>query len=636
MRKKAFIYFGFLLGFYYAQAQDCKHFDDLMQRAKSFWGTGKFEQAINQLAAAREDCPAKSAVVDAQLVIFTTEIAQKYREAKENGETARLQTLEVQKQSQKSDSMSRMNRELALNTFVHDLVFKSRLALVNGDRSTAFRLAEFANNYVIKGDSNAMRAMSDALYIEEKYVLRRYPRQSIIEGATGNVDAIAISPDGIHLAIGTATGEIVIREIGSLRIVSKWKAHSAKINSITYSPTEPLLISMACDSMIRFWESNTGENKFSSKQTTSRLDAGIVSPDGMHLAFRNEGNLMIKKITTRKTIYSLDLPILSFNKIVFSPDGKFVYLNTSPTGQVLAIQIGNDNRNLISKSPFPCYDICFSPLDSSLALGYSSRIEIWNPNTKLKLRDIYGIKSANFITFCSDGKWFAVASSRSEIKICEYKAGYAVHTIKLQCPPISNLLYSPTGQYLVVQSQDNCLRIFNLWDGEESKIMELYESKLDSLKAVFAHDSLGSSSLQIQNIRKCTLFSEAWASSGPQSIITFNQLQEYDLENLLSLHPENESQLIATKEIWQIKAFADLAASQAVASNIHQIKQPNYERADRLYSAALALQDEDLIRMAYSKMLWQWAETYRSQNQEPKALELETKANSLWEKEKNR
>ncbi|MBK8045228.1 MAG: hypothetical protein IPK21_22820 [Haliscomenobacter sp.] len=111
------------------------------------------------------------------------------------------------------------------------------------------------------------------------------------------------------------------------------------------------------------------------------------------------------------------------------------------------------------------------------------------------------------------------------------------------------------------------------------------------------------------------------------------QLFAYDLQDLLDQHPDNEQKLIATGEVWQIKAFADLHTNEAAGSNILTKLNPHNARANRLYTAALALQDEPLIRRDYSAMLRRWAEVYRSDGQEDKAKELEHRADELWQED---
>jgi formylglycine-generating enzyme len=64
-----------------SMAQDCPHFDRLMRAADAHWRNEAFGEALNQLAAAREHCPERSAAVDEQLLAFTREITRKYEEA---------------------------------------------------------------------------------------------------------------------------------------------------------------------------------------------------------------------------------------------------------------------------------------------------------------------------------------------------------------------------------------------------------------------------------------------------------------------------------------------------------------------------------------------------------------------------
>lgn len=113
------------------------------------------------------------------------------------------------------------------------------------------------------------------------------------------------------------------------------------------------------------------------------------------------------------------------------------------------------------------------------------------------------------------------------------------------------------------------------------------------------------------------------------STLILPQLSDYNLQDLLDQHPDNEQKLIATGEVWQIKAFADLHAKEAAGSNILEKVNPQYARAERLYAAALALQNELLIRQDYAAMLRRWAAVHRSDGQEAKAKELEAKADAL-------
>lgn len=68
--------------------------------------------------------------------------------------------------------------------------------------------------------------------------------------------------------------------------------------------------------------------------------------------------------------------------------------------------------------------------------------------------------------------------------------------------------------------------------------------------------------------------------------LTLPQLTEYGLEDLLDQRAGNEDLLIATGEVWQIAAFANLYADK-IAKSLPKVQ--DYNRAKRLYQACLAL-----------------------------------------------
>ena len=89
--------------------------------------------------------------------------------------------------------------------------------------------------------------------------------------------------------------------------------------------------------------------------------------------------------------------------------------------------------------------------------------------------------------------------------------------------------------------------------------------------------------------------------------LTTQQLENYNLETLFSIHPENEDKFVSTEDIWQIAAFADLFAMK-----ITQTSFPNkeyYERAKRLYIACLhSGQNNKYFERKLADLEWAWKE----------------------------
>ena len=158
----------------HAQTDHCDKFNTLLDKAKNLWAQKKFEDAFAKLSAAREACPGKAAEVDDQYAIFIRDIANKYetadvktREAKREAEHAAKATRLAEHNAARSDSIAIVAERAARRAYADDLAYKSTIALRDGDRTAAFRLAEFAHRYVDDDNLNVTNALVQAIYYNE-------------------------------------------------------------------------------------------------------------------------------------------------------------------------------------------------------------------------------------------------------------------------------------------------------------------------------------------------------------------------------------------------------------------------------------------------------------------------------------
>lgn len=421
------------------------------------------------------------------------------------------------------------------------------------------------------------------------------------EGNNGRVDDISFTPNKKQLAI--ACDNIVdFWEFESNKVVTTFEGHNASVNSIDISKDGKYLATgsgsiMRNDNKTKVWDIATGNIIFTTNEQNSWVECVAFSPNGNLLATTLYNG--ISKVWDWKN----DSIVMSFEGqlVSFSPDGSkfacsmYESVNVWDIQSKAIIQSFSDHDSRVSS-------LTFSPNGKLLAVGtFFGVIKFWDlENGKFTSFDAH-TSSINSLAFSPDASCLATGAGNAladdnTAKIWDLKSTISTHTLKGQSIPVQSIAFSPDGKMLGTGSGDFL---------KNNNYAEIWEVSADGL------------------IRR-------WRETGPQAALTLPQLQQYSLEALLTLHPDNETKLIATRETWQIKAFADLAASQAAGSNILARVEPHYARAERLYAAALDLQDELLIRMDYAKMLRSWAAVYRSDGLEGKAGALEAKADGLW------
>ena len=260
--KKSFILLVTLLSAWFATAQDCKYYEVLMQKANQLWAEGKFEQALNQLTAAREHCPAKSAMVDAQFVAFTKKIAQKYREAE-------VERIRAEKETARADRSALINRMGAL------ALQKSK----TNDYSLAWHMAVQAYQYAY--DSLEGRCT-----------------ELVVNGIMH--DIISDPTTWLYKPIGRSNEEI---------------------KSAIFSPDAQYIITYALNS-IDLWDKNGQLLK--TLESGEGLGEPVFSPDGEFLlTFGNNTVHLWDKSTSLIQSSEVNEPV---RKALFSPDGQSIFI----------------------------------------------------------------------------------------------------------------------------------------------------------------------------------------------------------------------------------------------------------------------------------------------------------------------
>ncbi|MEO6036971.1 MAG: hypothetical protein ABIQ93_01075, partial [Saprospiraceae bacterium] len=121
----------------------------------------------------------------------------------------------VDKLFEQINQLRKQADSLALTGYTNDLVYKSTIALERGDRTSAFRLAEFAYRYLDPNNPSVRVALLQALYYNDNPDHVPLPWASNLKGLMASVASIALSQDGKKLAVGSTNNIVKIWDLES-------------------------------------------------------------------------------------------------------------------------------------------------------------------------------------------------------------------------------------------------------------------------------------------------------------------------------------------------------------------------------------------------------------------------------------
>jgi WD40 repeat protein/serine/threonine protein kinase len=169
--------------------------------------------------------------------------------------------------------------------------------------------------YLITVDANRSPALTfwDAT--------RGVPAFMVGEGVREGV-CLACSPDGQKLAVGTASGKVVLLSLQPLEVLTTLTGHTYRIASLAFSPDSRLLASGGHDQTLNIWDLETGQAIYTWSGLAGQPRSASFSQDGRRLAVAIDQGVTLWDITTGQEILSLEGHTAQVNEVTFSPDGR--------------------------------------------------------------------------------------------------------------------------------------------------------------------------------------------------------------------------------------------------------------------------------------------------------------------------
>jgi hypothetical protein len=147
-----------------------------------------------------------------------------------------------------------------------------------------------------------------------------------LQGHTGPVYSVAISPDGKRLASGGGIWhkprEVKVWDAQTGQEILSLKGHANAVNSVAFSPDGQRLVSGG-DTTLKVWDAQTGQETLSLKGHTDRIMSVAFSPGSQRLVSGSwDETVKVWDAQTGLLIFTLNGHTGQVWSVAFSPDGK--------------------------------------------------------------------------------------------------------------------------------------------------------------------------------------------------------------------------------------------------------------------------------------------------------------------------
>ena len=270
-----------------------------------------------------------------------------------------------------------------------------------------------------------------------------------LDSSFNQVNGLAFSHDGKHLATGDLRDEIKIWDTSGWRLETTIKVHPTDVESVAFSPDDRTLVSVDDLGFIHLWDRVTGaSDTIASGQ--DRLSCALFSPDGRSLATAsNDATVRIWDLERDQTRFKSKLATASTAMIAMSTDDNVL---------VVADHRGNNwliepaTARLISHKQFDARptitQVALSQDGCTLATACDRGvIQFWDVQTGGRVRDIqYTNTDVATLALAPNGDWIAQVAPYEGFRLWK-RTGVLQSIIKDS--PRGSMLFSPAGGSLL-------------------------------------------------------------------------------------------------------------------------------------------------------------------------------------------
>ena len=309
-----------------------------------------------------------------------------------------------------------------------------------------------------------------------------------LEGHTGWVGSLAMSPDGRWMASGSGDTTVIVWNLISHKLERKLLGHIAGVTALAFSSDGGILASGGRDQTIRLWDMKTGQQVSLLCGHGASVKWLSFSPDGQLLASQSEDGLV--KLWHATTDPEGKVLIGSsgwLQDVALSPDGRRLASVATDSFAVNLWDLPTKSCAILTNHTGTVMSAAFSPDGRILATGsHDQTVRLWDVSNHKAVTTLTNSFPVGSIAFSPDGRTLIVSGSswyfleegkRGGLQFWDVRSQQAIGTIPGDASDIVELALSASGYLLATGHKEGAV---SLWDVQTRRLLHQFKSQFGS------------------------------------------------------------------------------------------------------------------------------------------------------------
>jgi WD40 repeat protein len=307
---------------------------------------------------------------------------------------------------------------------------------------------------------------------------------AVLQGHTGDVQAVAFSPDGTRVVTGSADKTARLWDTKEGKLIAALLGHTGDVQAVAFSPDGTRVVTGSRDNTARLWDAKDGKPIVSLQGHTESVVAVTFSPDGLRVLTGSwDKTARLWDAKDGKLMATLLGHTQRVTAAAFSPDGTRVITGSEDADARLWDVKESRSIATLQGHQGSVEAVAFSPDGTRIVTGSWYLIaRLWDAKDCKPIATLEGHSlSVWTVVFSPDGTKVATGSEDRTARLWDARDGKLLAILEGHMGSVSSVAFSPDGKQVVTGSNDNTAR---LWDTEEGKLIAALQGHTDVVRAV--------------------------------------------------------------------------------------------------------------------------------------------------------